>query len=66
MPKLKTSKSASKRIINITKNNKIIRANASAQHRTKGKSKRTLLKSNSTTVILRADLRKIKKLVPYN
>ncbi len=65
MPKLKTSKSAKKRIVKISKKNKIIRKKMSAQHRTKGKSKRTLTQSTRNAVLSNTDAKKIKKLLPY-
>ena len=65
MPKLKTSKSAAKRIIKVSKNGKIIRRKMSAQHRTKGKSTRTLLSSRKQKNVSKSDTKKIKKLIPY-
>ena len=65
MPKMKTSKSAAKRIVKITRRGKIIRRKMSAQHRTKGKSKRTMYASNKETMITSANSKKIKKMVPY-
>lgn len=62
--KLKTLKTARKRITNITKNGKLMRRNTSAQHLTTGKSKRTLQGSNKKSVIHKADAKKIKKLIP--
>ncbi len=41
MPKMRTVKSAAKRIQRITRTGKILRSKMSAQHRRKGKSKRT-------------------------
>jgi len=63
--KLKTSKSANKRITNITKNGKIMRRNLSAQHLVKGKSKRTLQSTGKQSLINTADKKKIRRLVPY-
>lgn len=65
MPKLKTSKSAVKRIVKATKSGKLIRRCASAQHRTKGKSKRTLLASTKTTAVTKSDSYKLEKMIPY-
>jgi len=62
--KQKTNKSASKRVIK-TGSGKLRRRNLSAQHLTAGKSKRTLSKSGKSAAFSKADLRKIKKLVPY-
>lgn len=65
MPKLKTSKSAQKRIVKITRSGKIIRRKMSAQHRTGGKSKRALSASKKETQVSSANLKTIKKLIPY-
>ena len=64
--KLKTVKSAKKRIIKITKKGKVIRRELSAQHLVAGKSKRTLKKSSRQKLVSSADARKIKKMVPYD
>jgi len=61
--KHKTVKSAKKRIVNVTKSGKIMRRNLSAQHLTKGKSKRTLRGSNKKSAISSADRKKIKRLI---
>jgi len=63
--KLKTVKSAKKRILNITKNNKLIRRKASAQHLVAGKSKRTISSARKTDTIAPADARNIRKMLPY-
>lgn len=63
--KQKTVKSARKRIVKITKNGKIIRRKLSAQHLSAGKSKRTRSNADKTVTLKKADVRKIKKLVPY-
>jgi len=63
--KLKTVKSAKKRIVKITKNGKIIQRKLSAQHLTAGKSKRTLRNKRKTAVMSDANVKNIKKLVPY-
>jgi ribosomal protein L35 len=65
MPKLKTSKSAAKRIVKITKNNKMIRRKMSAQHLAAGKSKRAKRASRKTIQVSKKDQKKIRKLVPY-
>lgn len=62
--KQKTVKSAAKRAI-ITGSGKLQRRNLSAQHLTAGKSKRTLRNRDKHQKISSADLKKIKKLVPY-
>jgi len=63
--KLKTSKSAIKRIVKVSKNNKIILKKMSAQHRTKGKSKRTMREAMMNFDIARANMKTMKKLIPY-
>lgn len=65
MPKLKTVKSASKRIAKITKSGKILRFKISAQHLARKKSKRTKKEAKKKLAISKADLRKIKRLIPY-
>lgn len=65
MPKIKTSKSAAKRIINFTNQGKVISRAMSAQHLTRRKSKRTMQQSKSTILVNKSNLKKIKKLVPY-
>ncbi|MCL5794909.1 MAG: 50S ribosomal protein L35 [Patescibacteria group bacterium] len=64
MPKLKTSKSAAKRIARITKNKKIIRRGMSAQHLTSGKSKRTKSRAKQNFVVSKASVKHLKKLLP--
>lgn len=63
--KLKTSKSAAKRIVNITGKNKIIIKKMSAQHRVKGKSARTMREAMTNFEISKANSKIIKKLIPY-
>lgn len=65
MPKIKTSKSAKKRIINITKNDKFIRRGMSAQHLGRRKSKRTKSQAKKNYLISKANIKTIKKLLPY-
>lgn len=62
--KQKTVKSAQKRIIK-TGSGKILRRKITAQHLVMGKSKRARRSSGKPTKISSADLRKVKKLVPY-
>lgn len=66
MPKLKTRKAVAKRITNITKNGKILRRATSAQHRTTGKSSRTLRQAKMKEAITPADVKKITQFLPYN
>lgn len=65
MPKLKTSKSTAKRIIKITRNGKMLRRKMSAQHRRKGKSKRTKLEAGQLMEVHKGDQKKIRRLIPY-
>lgn len=62
--KQKTVKSAQKRIIK-TGSGKILRRKITAQHLVMGKSKRARRLSGKRAKISSADLRKIKRLVPY-
>jgi ribosomal protein L35 len=64
MPKIKTKKSASKRIAKVTRGGKIIRRKITAQHLARRKSQRTRKTSGDKTVVSIAD-KKITKLVPY-
>lgn len=65
MPKMKTSKSAAKRIVKITRNDKMIAGHMSAQHRRKGKSKRVKRQSHDTIVVIKGDTKKLKRMLPY-
>jgi len=63
--KLKTNKTAKKRIVKITKSGKVISRRLSAQHLVAGKSKRTKRATGKTFALKPADAKNIKKLVPY-
>lgn len=63
--KLKTVKSAAKRIVKITKNGLILHRKTSAQHRSTGKSKRVRSDADKTVAFNAADAKKIRKMVPY-
>jgi large subunit ribosomal protein L35 len=65
MPKLKTRKSVAKRVVKVTGTGQLRRSEASAQHRTTGKSKRTKRESKMDTAILGADAKKIRTYIPY-
>lgn len=65
MPKLKTVKSAAKRIVKLTANGKLMRLNMAAQHLARRKSKRARKTALSKTVINPVDAKKIRRLVPY-
>lgn len=64
MPKLKNSKTASKRIKKITRNGKILRRKMSAQHRMHGKNKKIKQRSKNSVKVTSADYKRIKKLIP--
>jgi len=65
MPKLKTRKSVAKRIVNVTKNGKMMRRATSAQHRTTGKSQRTQRQAKMILAIAPGDVKKITQYLPY-
>lgn len=65
MPKMKTVKSAMKRIQRLTRTGKLMRLAMSAQHRRKGKSKRSKREAGHLIAVTRADQRRIQRLVPY-
>lgn len=63
--KLKTVKSAMKRIVRMTKTGKILHRKLAAQHRSGGKSKRVRSDADKTVAFTKADAKKIRKMVPY-
>ena len=63
--KMKTSKSALKRIKKTTSSGKILVQGMSAQHRAKGKSKRTKKNAALTFDVAKANLKTLRKLLPY-
>ena len=63
MPKLKTSKTAVKRIARISGSGKISHRKTLAQHLVRRKSKRTIKSSGKITEFAKADGKKIKKLI---
>lgn len=63
MPKLKTSKSAIKRIKKITKEGKILTRHMSCQHRNWGKSKGAKQRSARTQILSSANVKTMKKLI---
>lgn len=65
MPKLKTRKSVAKRVVKVTGTGKFQRSETSAQHRTTGKSKRTLRESKMDVTITGRDAKKIQQYLPY-
>ncbi len=66
MPKLKTRKAVAKRIVKITKNGKMMRRSTSAQHRTTGKSSRTLREAKLKQAITPNDVKKVSQMLPYS
>lgn len=62
--KQKTVKTAKKRVVKITKNGKLLRRKLSAQHLTQGKSKRVRKATDKTESIAKADIKKIKRMIP--
>lgn len=65
MPKLKTNKTADKRIKKITSSGKVIRRKTLAQHLVKRKTARTINQSGNDMLISRPEAKKIKMLLPY-
>lgn len=65
MPKLKSSKSASKRILKLTSRGKYLRRAMSTQHLASGKSRRSKESSKKVYAVSSAGRKKIKKLLPY-
>ena len=65
MPKIKTVKSASKRIVKISKNGKLMRLSMSSQHLVRRKSKRARKNALKKIALSLADSNKIKRLLPY-
>jgi large subunit ribosomal protein L35 len=65
MPKLKTVKSAAKRVVGITKAGKVRVRRLSAQHLATNKSKRTVHQAAHTKLLAKGDAEKIKRMIPY-
>lgn len=65
MPKLKTRKSVAKRIVKVTASGQMLRRSTSAQHRTTGKSPRTLRQAKMKTALGRSDAKSLKSALPY-
>ena len=66
MPKLKTRKAVAKRIVKITKTGKLLRRATSAQHRTTGKSSRTLRQAKMKEAVTKQDVKAVTQFLPYN
>jgi len=65
MPKIKTRKSASKRLVKVTATGKLIRRKMLAQHLVRRKSRRTTKTSGQNQEFKKTQTNKIKKLSPY-
>lgn len=65
MPKLKTSKTASKRLAKITATGKLMRRKTTAQHLVRRKTKRTIKSSGSTVEVVGCEAKRLKRLTPY-
>jgi len=65
MPKIKTRKSLSKRIVKVTKKGKILRRKTVAQHLAHRKTKRTKKESGKKITVSTANSRLAKALAPY-
>ncbi|MBI2263205.1 50S ribosomal protein L35 [Candidatus Berkelbacteria bacterium] len=61
---MKTSKSAAKRM-KITKTGKVFRLQESAQHLARKKSKRRLKLAGRKSQVAAADIKRLKRLMPY-
>ncbi len=66
MPKLKTRKAVAKRVVKITKTGKLLRRATSAQHRTTGKSSRTLRQAKMKEAVTKQDVKAVTQFLPYN
>jgi len=65
MPKLKTSKTASKRLAKITASGKMMRRKTTAQHLVKRKTKRTIKESGNAVEVVASEAKRLKRLTPY-
>jgi len=63
--KLKTIKTAQKRIATITGTGKAMRLRMSAQHLAPGKSKRSLKSTKMLLQVSGADIKRLKRMLPY-
>ncbi|MDO8513082.1 MAG: 50S ribosomal protein L35 [bacterium] len=66
MPKLKTVKSAKKRVVGITKAGKIRVRKLSAQHLAMNKSSRARRQSKQTSTLGNTESKKVQRMIPYN
>lgn len=65
MPKIKTRKSASKRLARVTASGKLMRRKITAQHLVKRKTKRTIKGSGRSEEVVASEVKRLKKLTPY-
>jgi ribosomal protein L35 len=65
MPKLKTNKTATKRIVKITATGKYLRRKTLAQHLVHRKSQRTIKSSGECIELNPTQTKTMKKLIPY-
>lgn len=65
MPKIKTNKTATKRVTKITASGILVRRKTQAQHLVARKSRRTIKASGSDAKFQNAEGKKIRKLIPY-
>lgn len=65
MPKIKTSKSASKRIIKITSQGQLVRLTMSAQHLARRKSKRARQNAINQHAVHKSVRKRILRVIPY-
>ena len=65
MPKIKTAKSVTKRIVNVTKQGKLVRLRMAAQHLAQRKSKRSRKNALTPLVITSRFKKRIRRLIPY-
>ncbi len=65
MPKLRTVKTAAKRVVGITKNGKIRVRRQSAQHLATNKSSRSVHSAGHTAILCKGDAKKVMKMIPY-
>lgn len=65
MPKLKTKKSALKRVMNITKNGKVTATQANKQHNMRKRSTRQLRNQRGTAMLPDVEATRIVHFLPY-
>lgn len=63
--KLKTVKTARKRIARVTKSGKILRRRMSAQHLVRNKSRRVRKNAGQKLAVTKSDIERMRHLIPY-